>query len=700
MNISEIFNKFDQKYGNADLYNDSKITQHLTVGIRLNLKNKNNSKNENYYKAKFIFGLIESKFYEKDLIGTEIFFPKGNKSSTDLKIDCVIFKNNDWYKHYLNWHTKKNFNSLEWLYKNIICCIEFKNEDSKDIESVFARQLKPAIKIIESFFAVGIIFDRDRLYIFKKKGEKIIRYNDSYNEKLDDSKPTELNLELTDSYLTLPSHEDLKKSIDKDYFLKISNKKIEDLEIISKIQTTQMNNSLSNILIATERNGYKDLKGYEILIQVLALKIYDEKFNSQSKLQFYIEENEFNFKSLNDDNIQSFLKRFTKLINDTKKKYVTIFDETKIDLSSESIVNILVSIVKEFQIYSFIRSTNTDLYQLIFYKFASEFSKVDKKQFTTPLKIIDFMVKIINPKKNETIIDPTCGIGDFLSSAYVNSRMQLDDNNIFGTDNDRQMIELAQLNMLLNGDGNAKLKFLDGEGAIFKKFNEKEEIVELLPNLHKNGNWDNWNDRTQLKKFDIVLTNPPFGKHRSFQPKTSVQKEKAEIYELWNIARDGSSLDKGLIFLENTVRILKENGRFGIVLSNSLASVETWNNARKWLYENIRIVALFDLPANVFADTGVNTTLIFGYKPSKKNLYHLLKANYEIFVKDIKKVGYEVVTNNKVKEFVNKFKLDFKTLEVAQDNQGNPVVDEEFSEIIEEFHKWKLQQESNLVEIF
>ena len=169
---------------------------------------------------------------------------------------------------------------------------------------------------------------------------------------------------------------------------------------------------------------------------------------------------------------------------------------------------------------------------------------------------------------------------------------------------------------------------------------------------------------------------------------------------MWNIARDGSSLDKGLIFLENTVRILKENGRFGIVLSNSLASVETWNNARKWLYENIRIVALFDLPANVFADTGVNTTLIFGYKPSKKNLYHLLKANYEIFVKDIKKVGYEVVTNNKVKEFVNKFKLDFKTLEVAQDNQGNPVVDEEFSEIIEEFHKWKLQQESNLVEIF
>ena len=58
----------------------------------------------------------------------------------------------------------------------------------------------------------------------------------------------------------------------------------------------------------------------------------------------------------------------------------------------------MITIVNQFQIYSFIRSTNTDLYQLIFYKFASEFSKVEKKQFTTPLRIIDFMVKIINPK--------------------------------------------------------------------------------------------------------------------------------------------------------------------------------------------------------------------------------------------------------------------------------------------------------------
>ena len=43
--------------------------------------------------------------------------------------------------------------------------------------------------------------------------------------------------------------------------------------------------------------------------------------------------------------------------------------------------------------------------------------------------------------------------------------------------------------MLLNGDGNASLEYLDDEGSIFRKFDEKNNIVELNSNLHKNGNW-------------------------------------------------------------------------------------------------------------------------------------------------------------------------------------------------------------------
>jgi type I restriction enzyme M protein len=55
--------------------------------------------------------------------------------------------------------------------------------------------------------------------------------------------------------------------------------------------------------------------------------------------------------------------------------------------------------------------------------------------------------------------------------------------------------------------------------------------------------------------------------------------------------------------LENAVRVLADNGRMAIVLSNSIASIASHKEARKWLCENMRIVAIIDLPANIFAET-------------------------------------------------------------------------------------------------
>lgn len=65
----------------------------------------------------------------------------------------------------------------------------------------------------------------------------------------------------------------------------------------------------------------------------------------------------------------------------------------------------------------------------------------------------------------------------------------------------------------------------------------------------------------------------------------------------------------------------------------------------------MRIVAIFDLPANVFAETGVNTTIIVAYKPNESELKRLKEQNYEVFAKEIKKVGYEVKTSKRVKFF-------------------------------------------------
>ena len=172
------------------------------------------------------------------------------------------------------------------------------------------------------------------------------------------------------------------------------------------------------------------------------------------------------------------------------------------------------------------------------------------------------------------------------------------------------------------------------------------------------------------------------------------------MYELWHAARNGGWIDLGLVFLENAYRILKENGRLGIVLSNSIASIDRWENARKWLMSKMRVVALFDLPSNVFADTGVNTTVIVAYKPTEKELKKLNENGYSIFVKDIQKVGYEVKTIKRVKHFVPIYKINDEKFEVETDKEGRPLLDEEFSSTVQEFREWCLGQEKSLQDLF
>lgn len=119
-----------------------------------------------------------------------------------------------------------------------------------------------------------------------------------------------------------------------------------------------------------------------------------------------------------------------------------------------------------------------------------------------------------------------------------------------------------------------------------------------------------------------------FGKNRSLDLSNSHDVEVAKLYELYDRYTETNpkaGLDKGVVFLENAIRQIKEGGRFAIVLSNAIMSNNTWAFARDWVMEKIRVVALFDLPENVFAETGVNTTILVGYKPSKERLQkHLL----------------------------------------------------------------------------
>lgn len=690
---------------------DSIVNIHLTQNKNVNLFNSKGQPNEEFFKWELVYSLINSGLVPKDYIGTEIYFPKGNKNSNPIKFDIAIFSSADWFDYYKDFHENDNQSSLEWLRNNLIVVGEIKKENSKDTERVYNQQLKPAMKESERDFCLGVLYDSGRLYLFKREKDKFLRLNDEYNTKGEKSTLKELSLHLTDPYKDFPKFDDIVNW--KNNKTKVrSELTIDDLDVISGIQSTQINDVMSNILRVMEARGLVNQRGYEILIQIMALKIFDEKRNENNpneKLKFYIEDNEMNFTSLNDDEeIHNFLDRIDKLKSDAEGTYYRIMNNEVIyNRTSENHIRMIIEVVRQFQNYSFVRSQKTDLYQLVFYKFATPFSKDQNAQFVTPLPLIEFLVNIVNPRSNETVIDPTVGIADFLSVSYVNSNSKLNDDNMFGIDIDEQMVMLATLNMLLNGDGNAKIIAKPGYGSISHKFSNNGELIELATKRIKKHydatneiDWEQRGDGKKLKKFDVVLTNPPFGEDRAFRPESDKDYELIESYELWHKARAGDWIDLGIVFLENTVRILKENGRFGIVLSNSIASIDRWEEARKWLLDNVRVVGIFDLPANVFAETGVNTTIIVGYKPSKKELKKLKNTGYEIFSKNIENVGYEVKTSKRVKKFEKVFKINMNTFELEIDEQGANILDEDFTQTVKDFKNWCLSQEKNLIDLF
>jgi len=703
--------EFDAGLGKADILPHSLVTVGGKSKGKIIIRNAKHEPMEEYYKWQLVYALIHSGLYAKDYIGVEVRFPKGSKTSAPLKMDGAIFDDADWITHYTDYWANKKSGDLEWLNAHLIAIIEFKKND-KEIEKVFTGQIKPAMKEKDpgTAYVLGVYYDAERLYLFHRRDGLILRYDEAKNQKGDLSKVGDLSLYLPDPYFFIPSFDDLKLLVNKPSTLDRSKRGIADLDTITSIATVQIQTALSDVLRALDKAGLVNQRGYEILVQTFALKIFDEKRNSKNTskyLEFYITDKESHFNKLSETDIQIFINRMKGIWEQAEGKYQKILKDRAIDWKNLNHIRAVVAVCLAFQDFSFVHSATSDLYQLVFYNFANTFKRDESAQFLTPLPVIDFLVQIVNPRNGETVFDPCCGIADFLSLSFVHAQgksqpWRLDDANIYGVDLDENMIMLATLNMLLNGDGEAKLFQQPDKGSILFKVavDNPPRLVELLPDYHKDGKWDNWTDKTKLMKFDVVLTNPPFGEDRAYRPRTPFDRKVIEMYETWNLSGGGDNIDLGVVFLENAYHCLQDNGRIGIVLSNSIASINRWQKVRQWLIERMRIVALFDLPANVFAETGVNTTLVVAYKPNTKQLERLNDQGYSVFVRDIQNVGYEKRTSKRNVYFNPVYHIDETTFDIMIDDQGTSVLDEDFTQTLADFRKWALMQEETLQRIF
>jgi type I restriction enzyme M protein len=423
-------------------------------------------------------------------------------------------------------------------------------------------------------------------------------------------------------------------------------------------------------------DGLSTQQTLEEFIKILFVKISDE-YNRQK--HFRITSEEFNdLKHTNTSH--DFLQRLRKLFEITKKEFKDVFDhDDKIRLSANSLgftVNKLQSIL--------LSDSSTDAKGLAFQKFLEHQEKRGRGQFFTPEPVIKFCVDIIQPRPTECILDPACGSGGFLisslnylSKTYPNlHRDNFVRNNLFGIDINKSIARIAKMKLLLEANEQANI-------LCANSLDDLDEIKLLIANESK---------KNILEGFDIILTNPPFGTAGKIT--NTKMLSQFDLGHKW-ISDNGQfskikTLSKGvpaeILFIERCLQLLKEGGRLGIVLPNGHFENSSLEYLRVFIKQKAKILAIINLPQETFIPygTGVKTSILFLEKGSET-----IVTEYPIFFGKITKPGYQGNKNGTPVYKKDKYGIRFK------DDYGNPIIDEDFTKVIQDFKSFQNIKSTN-----
>ena len=213
-------------------------------------------------------------------------------------------------------------------------------------------------------------------------------------------------------------------------------------------------------------------------------------------------------------------------------------------------------------------------------------------EYYTPRPLIRTIVRIIDPKIGETVLDPACGSAGFLCEAFaymkqkvksVADRETLQKKTFYGQEKKGLAYIIGTMNMILHG-------------------------VNAPNILHTNTLSENMANVEQKMRKDIIIANPPFG-----------GAERAEVKQNFAI----KSSETAYLFMQYFIKMLKAGGRAGIVIKNTFLSNGDASLLRKELLETCNLHTVLDLPQNVFA-AGVKTVVLFFEKgrPTEKIWYY------------------------------------------------------------------------------
>jgi len=353
---------------------------------------------------------------------------------------------------------------------------------------------------------------------------------------------------------------------------------------------------------------------FDEVSKLLFCKLKDEKdtINGES----------YKFQIGTHETAEEVFKRIDGIYQKAKKQDAKVFKE---DVRLEP--KIVYSVVEHLQGVAFVK-TDLDTKGVAFEKFMVDFFKGKMGQFFTPREIIRFAVKILNPTKDDLVLDPASGSGGFLLNSMDNVREfaektqnereawsqwhEFAQHNLYGIDINDQIARVCKMNMILHDDGHTNIISTDS----LRSFDEIYEINHGFKENH----------------FDIILTNPPFG--------ATVKSTEKPYLGKYELGENKKNQKTEILFIERCLGFLKVGtGKMAIVLPDGILTNSSLQYVRDFLMEHAQIEAVVSLPQITFSHfgAGVKSSLVFIRKKKKDEKL----GNYPIFMAIAEHIGYD-----------------------------------------------------------
>ncbi len=373
------------------------------------------------------------------------------------------------------------------------------------------------------------------------------------------------------------------------------------------------------------------------IINIIFCKIYDERFTRP--------DDTVKFRAGVNEEEEKVHERILEIFENVKHQYNDV-----IDIADSIILDpkCIKYIVGELQLYS-LQDSSRDAVGEAFEIFIGPSLKGAQGQFFTPRNVVNMIIQMVDPSTDDKILDPACGSGGFLveSLRYVWNKLEkkgaelgwpqaeieaekqrIAIKNFRGIDKDNFLSKVAKAYLAILGDGRGG--------------------VHCENSLDR---FDNWNPKTnediRPASFDVIVTNPPFGKKLAI--------DTTDILSLYDLGHKWSQNDDGvfvkgelvdkqppqLLFIERCFQLLKDGGRMGIVLLESIFGMPKYQYVVNYIRSKAKILAVVTLPEDLFQPHTHAKCCVLICEKFKANEDATSCGDYTIFMSDVKWCGHD-----------------------------------------------------------